>query len=295
MKKLIVTLLLAMGLTQVQAQNQTFKFILSSGPGSGSDIVIDTYTNCLDRQKINVLKEFKPGANGLLAINHLQQSKDTEKITNILVGNFGLNMLSNFPNVDLLEDIHPTVYMNQITMVFVGRASKTDNFDDLRTLAKSRPINAGSSTVLGNFMIETLFTELNIPYQVIPYKNSVSMLTDAVNGSLDILVDTYIGSKPMVDTGKVKIIASTFDKRTASKYNHDSIQTYSKKLGKMPLGILLSVNPSASKEARSLLVNSIYECNKDPDLLQKLELMSSGPMFYTTDEIRNIVKSVAKK
>jgi len=279
----------------VFAQTHTYKFILSSGPASGSDVVIDTYTNCLERQKINVLKEFKPGANGLIAINQLQQSKDTDKVTNILVGNFGLNMLGNFPNVDLLEDINPTVYMNQITMVFVGRTGKTDTIEDLRTLAKTRPINAGSSTVLGNFMIETLFTELNIPYQIIPYKNSVSMLTDTVNGSLDILLDTYIGSKPMIETGRVKIIASTFDNRTANKYNHTSVHSFSKKLGKMPLGILLSVNPSATKEARQQLVNSIYECNKDAEVLNKLETMASGPLFYTTEEIRNIVRSVAKK
>jgi tripartite-type tricarboxylate transporter receptor subunit TctC len=256
---------------------------------------VDTYTGCLERQKINVLKEFKPGANGLIAINTLQQAKDTDKVTNLLVGNFGLNMLGSFPNIDLLEDINPTVYMNQIAMVFVGKTGKTDTIDELRTLSKTRPINAGSSTVLGNFMIETLFTELNIPYQVIPYKNNVNMLTDTVNGSLDILLDTYIGAKPMIESGKVKIIASTFDKRTANKYNHESVQTFSKKLGKMPLGILLSVNPSASKEARSMLVNSIYECNKDIDVLNRLESMSSGPMFYTTEEIRNIVKSVAKK
>lgn len=293
MKKLLAILLLICGIAH--AQTHTFKFILSSGPGSGSDVVIDTYTGCLERQKINVLKEFKPGANGLLAINQLQQSKDTDKVTNILVGNFGLNMLGNFPNIDLLEDINPTVYMNQITMVFVGRTGKTDTIEELRTLSKSRPINAGSSTVLGNFMIETLLTELNIPYQVIPYKNSVGMLTDTVNGSLDILFDTYIGSKPMLETGKVKIIASTFDKRTANKYNHESVQSYSKKISKMPLGILLSVNPSATKEARQQVVNSIYDCNKDTEVLHKLESMASGPMFYTTEEIRNIVKSVAKK
>ena len=196
---------------------------------------------------------------------------------------------------DLLEDINPTVYMNRIAMVFVGKTGKTDTIDELRTLSKTRPINAGSSTVLGNFMIETMFTELSIPYQVIPYKNNVNMLTDTVNGSLDILLDTYIGAKPMLETGKVKIIASTFDKRTANKYNHESIQSFSRKLGKMPLGILLSVNPSVSKESRTMLVNSIYECNKDSDVLNKLESMSSGPMFYTTEEIRNIVKSVAKK
>lgn len=289
MKKLLAILFFICG--TAYSQPHTFKFILSSGPGSGSDVVIDTYTGCLERQKINVLKDFKPGANGLLAINTLQQAKDTDKTTNILVGNFGLNVLGNFPNIDLLEDINPIVYMNQITMVFVGRPGQTDTLDSLRAIAKNKPINAGSSTVLGNFMIEVLFTELNIPFQVIPYKNSVNMISDTVNGSLDIFVDTYIGSRPMLETGKIKILFSTFDKKTATLYNHESVHSVSKKLSKMPLGILLSVKPNLTNEFRNLLVRSVQECNRDPEVLSKLDNMASGPMFHSTEEIRNLIRT----
>jgi tripartite-type tricarboxylate transporter receptor subunit TctC len=116
------------------------------------------------------------------------------------------------------------------------------------------------------------------------------MLTDTVNGSLDMLFDTYLGSRPMLETGKLKIIASTFDKRTATKYNHESIHNYSKKIGKMPLGIILSANPQASKEAKNMVINAIFECNRDSTVLQKLDATGSGPVFLSTEEIRQIVK-----
>ncbi len=66
MKKLITLFLLTFGIAN--AQTHTFKFILSSGPGSGSDVSIETYAPCLKKQNISVLKEYKPGAEGLVAI-----------------------------------------------------------------------------------------------------------------------------------------------------------------------------------------------------------------------------------
>mgnify|MGYP000920111285 CR=1 FL=1 len=57
MKKLLALFLLAFGIAN--AQTHTFKFILSSGPGSGSDISIETYAPCLKKQNINVLKDYK--------------------------------------------------------------------------------------------------------------------------------------------------------------------------------------------------------------------------------------------
>jgi len=283
-----------MGITQTHAENNSIKFILSSGPGSGADIAVDTYATCLNNQRISVLKDFKPGANGLLAINSLQQSKDTDKITNVMVGSFGVNVLGDFPGINLLEDIHPIIYLNELTMVLLSKAGGIESFDQIRSMSKTRPINIGYSSPVSTLIIETVFNEMNIPVQLVPYKNNVGVLTDTVNGSLDLSMDTIIGSKAMVDAKKLKVIASTFDKRTAIKYNHDSFQTYSKKINKMPLGNILSVNPNATKEAREMVINAVNTCNRDSDILSRLDALYSGPMFYTTEEIRNIVKSFKK-
>ena len=279
---------MAFGITN--AQSHTFKFIMSSGPGSGSDVTLETYAPCLKQQNILTLKDFKPGAEGLVAIKALQNAQDTDNTTNILLGNFGLNVLGKFPNVDLLTDINPITYINSTPLVIVGKNGKYKSLDDLTT--ESKPINVGSPSSSGTFLVENLFKELKIPYQIIPYKNSITGLTDVVNGSLDLFIDTYIGARPLIEAEKINIVTSTFDKYTAKKYNHEAVEKYSVKLGKMPLGLILSVQPSVDKNTKNMITKAIHACGQDNDIIQKLEKVNSQPIFLPTEEIIKIVKSV---
>jgi tripartite-type tricarboxylate transporter receptor subunit TctC len=206
------------------------------------------------------------------------------------LGNFGLNVLGKFPNVDLLTDLNPITYINSTPLVIVGKNGKYSTLSDLKGT-----INIGSPSSSGTFLVENLFKELKISYQIIPYKNSVTGLTDVVNGSLDLFVDTYIGARPLIEAEKINMVTSTFDKHTAKKYNHEAIEKYSPSLGKMQLGLILSVQPSVDKNVRNIIIQAIHSCGKDNDIVQKLEKVNSQPIFISTEEIRNIVKSVAKK
>lgn len=293
MKKLLALLLLAFGIAN--AQTQTYKFILSSGPGSGSDTTLEAYSNCLKQQNILVLKEFKQGAEGLVAIKYLNQQTDSDKVTNILVGNFGMSALSKFPNVNMLEDVHPITYLNQVNMVFIAKHGGISSIEDAVKLSKQRPINIGISTASGTFLSENLFKTLNVPYQLVPYKNNTGAITDLLNGSLDMSVDTFIGAKQLVDADKLQIVTSTLNKKTATQYKHTSIEKYNSKLHGIPLGIILSVNPTLPKEEKVELAKIINTCNKDVDVLEKLEKIGSSPVYLTTDEIRNIIKSTISK
>ena len=295
MKKLLALLFLVFGLAQ--AQTHTFKFILSSGPGSGSDVSIETYAPCLKKQNINVLKDYKPGAEGLVALKALQASQDTDNITHLLMGNFGLNILSKFPGVDLLEDINPLVYMNSTPLVFVAKAGKYKSLDELLTETKGKMLNIGSPSASGSFLTEIIFKDMNVQFQIVPYKSSVTGLTDVVNGNLDMFVDTFIGARPLVEANRIQIMTSTFDKTYATKFNHSNIGAYSTKLAKSPigLGLILSVQPSLDKDTRNMIIKAIHACGKDSDVIQKLEANSSHPVFLSTNDIVRMVKQFSGK
>lgn len=295
MKKLLAIFLLTFGIAN--AQTHTFKFILSSGPGSGSDVSIETYAPCLKKQNINVLKDYKPGAEGLVAIKALQAATDTDNTTNLLMGNFGLNTLSKFPGVDLLEDINPIVYMNSTPLVFVAKAGKYKSLTELVAENQGRIINVGSPSASGTFLTETIFKDMNAQFQVVPYKSSVQGLTDVVNGNLDLFVDTFIGARPLVEANRIQIMTSTFDKTYATKFNHANVGTYSPKLAKSPigLGLILSVQPSADKETRAMIIKAIHNCGKDTEVIQKLEANSSHPVFLSTNDIVKMVKQFSGK
>ena len=295
MKKILAVLALSMGVAQ--AQTHTFKFVLSSGPGSGSDVSIETYAPCLKKQNILVQKDYKPGAEGLVALKALQSYQDTDAVTHLLMGNFGLNVLSKFPGVDLLEDINPIVYMNSTPLVFVSQAGKYKSLPELIASSKDRVINIGSPSASGTFLTETMFKDLNVAFQVVPYKSSVTGLTDVVNGNLDLFVDTYIGARPLVEANRLQILTSTFDKARATKLGHPSIGTYSTRLAKFPmgLGLILSVQPGLDKSARSTVINAIHACGRDSEVIQKLEANNSEPVFLPTADIVKIVKQFSTK
>jgi tripartite-type tricarboxylate transporter receptor subunit TctC len=295
MKKLLALLFLAFGIAN--AQSHTFKFILSSGPGSGSDVSIETYAPCLKKQNINVLKEYKPGAEGLVALKALQAAQDTDNTTHLLMGNFGLNTLSKFPGIDLLEDINPLVYMNSTPLVFVAKAGKYKSLDELISDSKGRILNIGSPSASGTFLSETIFKDMNAQFQIVPYKTSVQGLTDVVNGNLDMFVDTFIGARPLVEANRIQIMTSTFDKTYATKFNHSNVGTYSTKLAKSPigLGLILSVQPSLDKDTRNIIIKAIHTCGKDTDVIQKLEANSSHPVFLSTNDIVRMVKQFSGK
>jgi len=295
MKKLLALLFLAFGIAN--AQSHTFKFILSSGPGSGSDVSIETYAPCLKKQNINILKEYKPGAEGLVALKALQAANDTDNTTHLLMGNFGLNTLSKFPGVDLLEDINPLVYMNSTPLVFVAKAGKYKSLDELVADNKGRILNIGSPSASGTFLSETIFKDMNAQFQIVPYKTSVQGLTDVVNGNLDMFVDTFIGARPLVEANRIQIMTSTFDKTYATKFNHSNVGTYSSKLAKSPigLGLILSVQPALDKDTRNMIIKAIHTCGKDIDVVQKLEANSSHPVFLSTSDIVRMVKQFSGK
>lgn len=295
MKKLFAILLLTFGIAQ--AQTHTFKFMLSSGPGSGSDVSIETYAPCLKKQNVNVLKEYKPGAEGLVALKSLQQSQDTDAVTHILMGNFGLNVLSKFPGIDLLEDINPISYMNSTPLAVVAKLGKYKSLTEFVNVNHDRVVNVGSPSVSGTFLVEILLKDLNVQYQIVPYKSSISGLTDVVNGSLDLFVDTYIGARPLVEANKIQIMTSTFDKANATKLAHQNVTTYSPNLAKTPisLGLILSVNPSLEQEKRAMIIKAIHSCGKDNEVIQKLEANSSHPVFLSTNDIIKMIKQYRGK
>lgn len=290
MKKLFILLLFL--LTSSAYAQHTFKFILSTGPGSGSDLAIETFQTCFKSQNINVIKDFKPGAEGLIAMKAMMSSDNTKDITHVLVGNFGLNMLSKFPGIDLLEDIHPITYMFQTALVLNSRPGHVDNMEQLIQLSKTRPITVGTSVIGATWLMNQLFTNLKIPFVHVPYKNNVNSLVDVANGSLDIAIDTMLASKQFSESQKIKIILASLDNKKAQYYNVTSIEKYSQYLATIPFGVVLSVTPGTTKQNKDLVQDVIINCNKDKEIIQKLDRMGANPVTMTIDETRKIVKSV---
>jgi tripartite-type tricarboxylate transporter receptor subunit TctC len=293
--KLLYGLLFAITCNISYAESELYKFIIPGGPGSGSDRTIDIYKECFASQSIHITKEFKPGADGLVAVKALQNSTDTKNTINILLGNFGLNMLSNFPGIDYLNDIHPLTYLSFVNMVIAGKEENQLTIAKLKEMSSNKPITVGSPNTSGNFIIENLFKDLGISYEIISYNNISQALIDVAGGNLDIVINTYISTLPMLDNKKLSIITSTFDSKTAKQKGHLNIYHYSSKLEKMQLGFILSSKPTLEDSYRKKLVDAVLICNKDDQIKNKLESVGAYPAFVTTVEVRKVINTIRQK
>ena len=280
MKKIFFSLLLLIS----QANAATFNLIFSSGPGSGSDQSLNAYIPCLRDQDIIVTKEFKPGAEGLVAIKALQNSVDSNSTTNILIGNVGINVLGRYKDINLLTDLKPITYTNSIQLVIV--AAKKTSISDLKAL--NRPINIGSSSSSGTFIAEKTFSALNIPYNIIMYRNSSNSLTDLKNGSIDLAIDTLQGSISLIETGLLSAMFSTGNYKDAIHLS-DVVPI----LKKLQLGLIISAKSDINKTNIEKVYKIFDNCNKREDVKQALAKLYSEPILgITTDDILETIRIV---
>ena len=73
------------------------------------------------------------------------------------------------------------------------------------------------------------------------------------------------------------------------------IERYNPQLAGIPLGIILSVNPTVGKEEKALLAKVVNTCNNDSEIIEKLEKVGSAPVYLSTDEIRQLIKQQINK
>lgn len=300
MKKVKATLysmIIAAGMiaTHAQAQqNHTARMIFTSAPSSGSVRLVESYEQCLLSQKISMVKEFKPGAQSLIGIQALLQSNNTPDTTNVVVGGFGTNSLSNFPGLDIINDVSPVGYVGRIDFAFFTKEGTAKTFSDLATHGKTKPVFVGASTSLATFLTKSTFNALGITYELVQYKSNATMTLDLLAGRIDVIVDTFTAGKPFYESGKMHVVSSTMPPALTKKYGHQRLDVFVKNDPAVDAvisgtGVILSVKPDTSSEAKSLLVSALQYCSRDKATIAALESYDSYPVTLTPAQIREVL------
>lgn len=290
MKKVFIVILMAF--SPLAYSQHLLKFIVPSLPGAVNDVTISMYAPCFESAGFKVVKDFRPGAEGYIALQTLQSSTNTENTTHVLLGNFGLNMMSRFPNVKITEDLRPLTYLNRVHIVFYVKKGRFQKLEDLVAVSKRRPINFASHSVSLRYFGETLLNQINVTYEHIPYKGTANVTVDILNDNLDIAVDLYQSVYGLEKEGRIVFLTSTLPQKEASDLGHDNVSKYSKDLNDIPLGLILSVVPSTNYIISNKIIDSVRACNKDLSFQEKLKTMNSGPIFLTANEIQRIVERI---
>lgn len=273
-------------------QEHIFKFILPTGVGSASSIVVDILDQCFLKNNLKIIKEFKPGGDGIIAINALKQSTNTSNQTNILFGTFGTVISGKFTGFDPINDVENLIGINTFNQSLVSKKGKYSSIEELKTYSRNKPLNIGSSQFRQSLIPLLFFLEnQNIAYQIVSYKNASTNLTDLLGENIDLSYEAWNAVKMFVDSGSMSIIVSNLPSHLAKTYNHKNYLEINKNSPNPPYGSFITVLPSTDIKIKELLINTVKSCQQDKDFITKLEATGSFILKINKEEILKAIKA----
>jgi tripartite-type tricarboxylate transporter receptor subunit TctC len=222
-RPILAALLLAFCATQALAQfpDRPVRVIVPFGPGGLADItfrvVAEKLTGLLGKP---VLVENQPGAGGIAAAGTVTKSKP-DGHTLLVIANGTAISKSLFKNLpyDPVKDLTPVALVAYFDLVVLAKGDgRHKTLADLVGAARAAPgklnfgsINPGSTQ---NLSAELFKTTAGIDVPIIPFRTSNDAAAAVVSGELDAVFESYTAMKGLIDSGRLRPLASTGTRRS---------------------------------------------------------------------------------
>jgi tripartite-type tricarboxylate transporter receptor subunit TctC len=278
------------------------KILVPSSPGGGTDILARVLADHLSRTlKGQFYVENRPGAGQMIGIEVVAKSPNDGYTLLMAASTLSINP-ALFKNVryDTLKDFAPISLVASLSNVFVCAPElPIKSIADLVALAKQKPFDLtyasagiGTSPHMGT---ELLMSMTGIKLTHVPFRGSGPMVTDLITGRVTIGLPNMLTAKPQIDAGKLRALAVSGSKRTASLPDvptvaeagvpgYEAIQWY---------GLLAPAG--TPQEIIDRLHAEVVAALKLPDVREKLATDGADPIGSTPAEFTNVIKNELEK
>ena len=198
--------------------------IVTGQAGGAGDIVTRIVAQRLsERLKQQFFIDNRTGAGGVIGTEAIARSAPDGYTIGLITASTHASAAALMPNLpyDPIKDFAPASMIGVspfVMAVYPGVAAK--NVAELIALAKARshPLNNASfgPTSLA-YLAATLFSALSgVEFNQIPYRSSAQAVLDLVEGRVEVQFGTVPPTLPLIQAGKVRALAVTGKKRSAS-------------------------------------------------------------------------------
>ena len=206
----------------------TVKFILTLGPGSGSDIEARLFADRLSKRWGQpVVVENRPGGDGIVAINAFVSAHDDHVLLFAPTSSFTAHPFLHDHLPYKPSDLVPIVRVsNTIIAISVPAALGVDSVDQLVALAHSEPGKLNWAGVTGalDFMFAGWLKQEGLDISKIAYKNPVDAANDLAEGRVQVYELALAIVRPQLQTGKIKLLAVTNTVRAPTEPNLPTVK-----------------------------------------------------------------------
>jgi tripartite-type tricarboxylate transporter receptor subunit TctC len=224
-------ILLAVATSAARAQNaaedwptRPVHVIVTGQAGGAGDIVTRIVAQRLsERLKQQFFIDNRTGAGGVIGTEAIARSAPDGYTIGLITASTHASaaaLMSNLP-YDPIKDFAPASMIGVspfVLGIYPGVAANT--VAELIALAKARsqPLNNASfgPTSLA-YLAAALFSTLSgVPFNQVPYRSSAQAVLDLVEGRIEVQFGTVPPTLPLIQAGKVRALAVTGTKRSAS-------------------------------------------------------------------------------
>jgi len=225
-KRLLFVFALALCASTAGAQaypSKPLHLVVPFAPGGAVDIIGRLMADALSRSLGQpVVVDNRPGAGAAIGAEAVARSAPDGYT--MLIGTSSTHGVNSAVNpklsYDPVKDFSPVVLLATAPwMVVVNPSLPVKTPKELIDYAKAHPgklnfasYGRGSSNHLAT---ELLKARAGIDVVHVPYKGSAPALLDLVAGQVNFMLDTWSTSAPLVETGKIRLIGVTSEKRVA--------------------------------------------------------------------------------
>ncbi|MBT8588447.1 tripartite tricarboxylate transporter substrate binding protein [Polynucleobacter paneuropaeus] len=204
--------------------NHPVKFIVGFGPGGANDLVARVVAEGVSKQlNQTVIVENKPGAGSTLGADIVAKSAPDGYTFFVSAGGIITNPMikSSMPYKE--GDLVPVGLLTiSPSVIVVSSDSKINNIKDLLAQAKEpKGLNfstAGTGST-PHFVAEMLAIKGGGKYEIIPYKSGSEGMVAVISNQVDATSEASVVVIPQIQGGKLKPIASTWNKRITALPN----------------------------------------------------------------------------
>jgi putative tricarboxylic transport membrane protein len=270
--------------------SKDISFVIPDGAGGGFDSYVRALAPALEKHlphKVTVIPTNVPGAGGARAATEIFRAKPD----GYTIGIF------NVPGIYIQQERGGTAFdLTKLTWLgragvdgyglAVGTNSPVKSVNDLRALAKQRPIKFTSTGPAGTAYNATLIAAHLLglrPQLITGYKGSSDYVMGAVRGDGDAVITVLPTLRRMAAGGALRILA-TFEQKSSIAGAADASTLGQPELAQITLQRLIAAPPALPAEIKQSLAAALSQALADADVQNWAQKADAGLAPETPDE-----------
>jgi tripartite-type tricarboxylate transporter receptor subunit TctC len=277
------------------------RMIVPFPPGGATDIIGRLVAGKM--QEVwgqSVIVENRPGAGTVVGTDFVAKSAPDGHTLGVVVTAHVINpsLRQNMP-YDTVKDLAAVGQVSVQHLVIAAHPSvEASNIAELIALAKNNPgklayATPGSGTAM-HLSVELLKTQAGIDLVHVPYKGGAPAQQDVMGGRVPILLDVLYAVQPLIDAGKIKVIALLSPTRPASARQYGLVAETVPGVSALSMVGLVAAG-GTPRELVQKISSDVSRALKSPDLADRMTQLGMEPVGSTPAEFDALIRAEIEK